>query len=304
VGGAMKNIIISLSVLFLIFGCTITVDVNTHEGTLKVVNNSAFDVNVMIDYESAVVLHPNESVKKDWNLSSGEAIEINLQYWTAGGYEIEVTVNVVSGETTTYEINESEGILQLYNDTADDVWYILNDGNEYTMISMDSDIWSWELLENEQTLVTIDYSGFHVFSDTELETVIGGYATDFYIEADGGAIEIFNNSLNFYITEVYLSPSSSADWGDDDLNGIIDPGESKFWTVVPGYWDIWIVDNWGDNFYNYDNYIPLDQTVSFEYTGFRKEDGTLKNIKQTEYMKYSPIEDRVELKIKPKNKRR
>jgi len=292
----MKKILFLTGLLLLIFGCTITIDVQTNKGNLKVINSTVFDVTIQINNETPLLLHPSETAEKSWDLTSGEVITVDLSYWTTISYQIDAQVVVTSGETTTYQIDESDGTLRIVNDTSSDVWYSIDNGTEQTVLAGNSDSWSWDLLVNEMMFTTVDYSGNHVFSNTETKTIVGGQLITMDVIPDGGAIEILNDSDTFIITQVYLSPSNSSDWGDDDLTGNINPGNSQIWTVVPAYWDIWVVDDWGDNFYSYQNYINLDETSTFSYTGFRKGDRNSENIKQNEYKKFPATEDKVELK--------
>ena len=62
------------------FSCTITVDVNKEEATLRVVNNSSFNVWVKIDNGSEVQLNPNQIAEQSWELVSGETKNVNIEY--------------------------------------------------------------------------------------------------------------------------------------------------------------------------------------------------------------------------------
>jgi hypothetical protein len=169
-----------------------------------------------------------------------------------------------------------DGKLKVYNETLSDVWFTLDDGSQITLDVDEYYSKSWSLASsifgNEEKDVDIAYNGYHVFSGEAGVTVEAGGSKSFKIYADGGAIAIWNNSSAFYIEELYISPSSSSSWGSNLLYYDIDPQEISTWTVTPDYWDIQLVDDWGDVFESYYNWISLDETTIFEYTGFKKAD--------------------------------
>jgi len=128
---------------------------------------------------------------------------------------------------------------------------------------------STSILGDDSRKVLVEYSGLYVFSGSTRVTVTAGETRKFSVYSDGGAIRIYNDSNIFTIEEVYLMPSSESGWGEDDLYGEIGPDEYSTWTVTPGYWDVMVVDDWGDEFYSYSNYIDYDELLSLTYTGFR-----------------------------------
>lgn len=87
------------------------------------------------------------------------------------------------------------------------------------------------------------------------------------IYADAGAIKVWNNSY-YTIASVYLSPSSDCYWGSDELSGYIYSGHTHSWRVSPGYWDIKVVDNYGDSATSYDNYIGVGCVYWFTFYGY------------------------------------
>ncbi len=175
-------------------------------------------------------------------------------------------------------------LLSLTGCKDDGTLVVRNSGNGWLNVRVDGggiyelDPWeyltsSWSLgtsiLGNDSRKVLVEYSGLYVFSGSARVTVTAGETRKFSVYSDGGAIRIYNDSSIFTIEEVYLEPSSNVQWGNDDLDGDIDPGESCTWTVTPGYWDVKVVDDWGDEFFSYNNYIDYDELLSLSYTGFR-----------------------------------
>lgn len=169
------------------------------------------------------------------------------------------------------------GTLRIDNETNNDAWVSIDGGSQVTLQSGYYYTKDWELavsiFGNEEKDVNVSFNGYHLFSGHTIRTVKPGSTTRFNIYADGGGIRINNNSSAFTITHVYISPSSSSTWGDDQLGyDTIGPQSWRSWTVTSGYWDIKVRDNWGDEFTNFNNYIYLDQTTQFNYTGFLRTD--------------------------------
>lgn len=59
---------------------------------------------------------------------------------------------------------------------------------------------------------------------------------------------IGDESVNSDITGIYISPSSSSTWGDNQLNGIIEWGYSATGTYPQDTYDIRIFDEDGDTY--------------------------------------------------------
>ncbi|MFC1887964.1 hypothetical protein ACFLYK_04070, partial [Candidatus Cloacimonadota bacterium] len=120
--------------------------------------------------------------------------------------------------------------------------------------------------------VELFYTGYHVFSNT-IELTIYPYNTqDFEIQANAGAIKLENNSLSD-IVEVYIALEEDAYWGENQLISILEPEESAFWTVDPGWWDISVIDEWGASYDFLHNYISLDDTDIFTFRSSKKNSG-------------------------------
>jgi len=185
-----------------------------------------------------------------------------------------------------------EGVLDIINNSAGTIWFTINSGSERTLDAYNRDSFSWDLstsiFGDEDKDITIDYYGIYTFSNSAEATVKPGKTTKIRINSDGGAIKIWNNSSLFYIEEVYISPSSSSSWGDNLIYGDLGPGEYQIWTVSPGSWDVYLVDDWGDQFVSYDNYISTNEMTVFEYTGFKKTSDAVGE-KKANAAKYSEV---------------
>jgi len=291
----MKRIyLIFIIALLFVTGCDITK--LKEYGTLKVVNNSSFNVWVRIDNGPETTLYPDEYLEQTWELNSDQTIQVYLEYGVGYNHTVTTLVTVIGGFISTYDIFEAEGNLELVNMSSRNVWYEIEGGQQYTLASNETDIWGWDLLEYEQANVEVDYSGYHVFSNAVIESITGGHITRFNIIADGGGIELWNNFLYTDIYQVYLSPSDELYWGDNDLTSILHPGNFVFWTVEPGWWDIKAVDEDGFEYLSYDNYIALDETSIFYVDGWMKsvENNDIKKSKK--FINIGKTEDRIELK--------
>ncbi|MCF7794563.1 MAG: hypothetical protein K9N09_11285 [Candidatus Cloacimonetes bacterium] len=169
-----------------------------------------------------------------------------------------------------------EGILRLLNYSMEEIWYTINGGGTEWLDSGYQVEYGWDLDDSlfgsEDKKVTVQYGGdYWWWYDYEVtKTVKPGKTVDIDIIGDAGEIEIENNSNTFWIEEVYLAPSSDPYWGDDDLIGDIGPGESVIWKVTTGNWDIKVVDDWGDEFVAWDQYVGPEETLVFDYDGFKR----------------------------------
>ena len=192
-----------------------------------------------------------------------------------------------------------EGILKLLNYSMDEIWYEV-EGDFDELASGWEVSYSWDITTSifgdDEKKVTVQYGGGYWFwNDYEVtKTVKPGKTTRIEIIGDAGEIEIENNSSSYYIVEVYLSPSSDPDWGDDDLIGDIWPNNSATWKVTTGYWDIKVVDDYWDVFLSFDNYVGPEETITFDYTGFKKSGSSVAD-KKANAAKYTELtEDKCE----------
>ena len=189
------------------------------------------------------------------------------------------------------------GILRITNWSSQLAWYILG-GNEYWLdggyyIEHEWDL-STSIFGDEEKNVSVQIGGEYIFNEVISRTVKPGSTVKIDIDTNAGEIIIWNDSYSFYITEVYLSPSSDPYWGSNDLSGTIGPGQWVSWYVTPGWWDILVVDDWGDEFYSFDNYISIEYTLWFYYDGF-KSGGDPVQLKLENAAKYTEqTKDRVQ----------
>lgn len=249
-----------------------------------------------VDDGSQTTLNQNEYVEYTWDLDPDETIQVNVEYGIVVGNAISTTFELEAGYTTEYTVVQENGELHLTNNSSREVWYLLDGGDLNTLTANQTDQWTYDMLEYEQTNTQIDYSGYHVFTNTSIETITGGSITNFVIEPDGGGIEFHNDMLFTNITEVYLSPSEDPTWGENDLDGILYPGEFTFWTVSPGSWDILAIDEYGVEYTTFDNIITLDETSVFYVEGWDKTGKSYNNMKNRKTFPDFKTEDRVELK--------
>lgn len=270
------------------------------DGTLKITNETLNQIWFTINDGAEEILNSGNSYSKSWELSTSifgnEEKDVTIDYGFDGVLSHSVTKTVEAGSTTKFVIESEDGTLLINNLTSREVWFTINDGAEVTLDIGESYSKSWELLEDDIINVDVAYEGFHVFYDEVEETVEAGNTTTLHIYADGGAIEIWNNSLTFYIEEVYISPSVDPFWGDNLITVPIGPGESVTWTVTEGDWDVQVVDDYGDVFESLWNYIALDETVIFEYTGFKRVDKPAGGMKTEIYTSTSKEESKIERK--------
>jgi hypothetical protein len=192
-----------------------------------------------------------------------------------------------------------DGTLRITNYSNYDVWFDLGGGSQTTLtffgqVYEKDYTLSTSIFGDEDKRITVNYGGEFVFSNSVSKTIKPGSTARVDIFSDAGEIIIWNDSYGFYIEEVYLSLSNDTTWGTNDLSGYIGPNEYVSWLVTPGWWDLLIIDDWGDEFYSFDNYISLEETVVFYYDGF-KSGGDSVQLKIENAKKYTEItEDRVQ----------
>lgn len=195
-----------------------------------------------------------------------------------------------------------EGTLRVLSYSMDEVWFEVDNGDVYYLYTNEYYDFTWDLstslFGDEEKDVTVTYGGGYWFwYDYEVKkTVKPGSTAKVEIIGDAGEIAIWNNSNNFYVEEVYLSPSSDTTWGEDDLVGYIGPGETVTWKVSSGYWDIKLVDDYGDEFVSLDNYINPETTTTFEYTGFKKSSNSASQKKENSKKYKTKTEDLCEMR--------
>ena len=146
--------------------------------------------------------------------------------------------------------------------------YTLLDALEYVQYTFE------DIEEDDYVTANVNYSGRFVFEEDYTVQIDADedYAID--VSPNCGEIIVQNLSNAFTITEVYISPSSDDEWGDDDLSGTIGAGNQVTWKAEAGLWDIKLVDNWGDEFVAYDNYLSVEGSITYQYDGFRKNKAT------------------------------
>lgn len=192
-----------------------------------------------------------------------------------------------------------DGTLRITNNSNYSAWFQLGS------VGLTNNLSSGQVYEKDYTLstsifgdedkkVTVYFGGDFVFTDQESKTIKPGSTSKVNIYSDAGEIVIWNDSYGFYIEEVFLSPSDDIDWGTNDLIGDIGPDEYVSWLVTPGWWDILVIDDWGDEFYSFDNYISVEETLVLYYDGFRSG-GDPVHLKIENAKKYTEItKDRVQ----------
>ena len=161
-----------------------------------------------------------------------------------------------------------EGFLKIISNSSGDVWYELDNGSTKWLYPGESDLYSWDLssslFEEENKEITVTYGGGEWFWYESYEvdkTIKPGNTSNVEIIGDCGEIEIVNNTNSTSIWYVYISPSSSSDWGNDLLGTlIIYSGYYMSWIATAGYWDIKFVDENG-----YD-YTFMNELISPEVT--------------------------------------
>ena len=188
-------------------------------------------------------------------------------------------------------------ILKIMNNTDyDDVWYSIKneivyiDAGNFTEIEYEL---STSIFGAEEKKISLVYGGKFVVTQELNISLTPGKTKEIEILTNAGEIIVLNYSYSFYIKEVYISPHSDDEWGDNDLSGVIGPGQSVSWYVTPGSWDIKIVDDW-DIELDFFADVELEETIVFTYYG-SKSTGDSNELKIANAQKTTQsIEDRVQ----------
>ena len=77
-----------------------------------------------------------------------------------------------------------------------------------------------------------------------------------------------NGLGNWDIHRVYFSPTSSSDWGEDQLRSdqILNPGEYETWTISADSWDFRAIDEDGDTYRRLNVCVSEGMTVEWTVT--------------------------------------
>jgi len=173
--------------------------------------------------------------------------------------------------TSNVQIDNPYGCLDIesFSQTSD-MWVTIDNGSSEIIPAL-GDLTKFYDPTGISIDKSINYNGYTVFAGQTAITVIEDNYTRLDIYPDAGCIRINNTSASFYITEVYISPSSEPTWGANDLMNAIEPGYFFAWTVSPDTsWDVKVVDNYDDVFTIMGNYIEVDDVIIYDYDGFRE----------------------------------
>jgi hypothetical protein len=217
-------------------------------------------------YSEHIIL-PDQTYSQTWEtddevfvLNNGQVL---LRYHNGDGIEETAIVQLTASFTSYYTISSNNSVLVIRNETSSAAWYSINSGDPGYLDSGEIDGISFGDL-NFATQIDLFYTGYHVFSNNIELTIYPFNTQDFEINADAGAIRLDNNSLSD-IVEVYIAPEDDVYWGNNVLASILEPEESAYWTVEPGWWDIRVIDEWGAHYDFLNNYISLDNTDIFTF---------------------------------------
>ncbi len=86
------------------------------------------------------------------------------------------------------------------------------------------------------------------------------------VPAFAGRLQINNNTGGYAIHYVYISPTSSDDWGDDWLGSseLINSGSSRTFNVTNGTYDVRLIDEDGDDYIVWN--MAITGTVTWNVT--------------------------------------
>lgn len=156
-----------------------------------------------------------------------------------------------------------DGELRIRNRTAAKLYLSVDNAPAESLVA-----WSnWSKFYSVDRSVVISYNGDYVFDNSITRDVRSGLVSTVDIQPDAGAIHLTNDQ-NITISEMYISPTGNPDWGDDELTGELNLGQSTLWTATAGNWDIRIVDTNHITHYLYNQVVTLNQTLELLVSDF------------------------------------
>lgn len=217
------------------------------------------------------IVEPGESQSIKWEsdhpLFTVHNGNLELKYWTDDDEIQTVHISIQLYATTYYHISETGTQLIVHNESNAPLWFSVFGHTEMIRVEGRQQYYLYLNLSSVVETITVEYTGYHIFSDTVDLTMTAGDNEDLYLYADAGAIRLVNNTLR-EINYVYITPSDAVGWGENQLIFPMYPDDEEIWSVTEGFWDIKAVDNTGQELYIYDRYVIIDQTNTINLTEF------------------------------------
>ena len=169
---------------------------------------------------------------------------------------IEKSLTVTPSETTA---GANTSIFMVTNDSSEMICYVYispSNWDDWGDDRLDSDevinagrSRAWDLSPGNYDVLLLDCSGdtLEDARNIELEEMVNfTYPNDkpgLFDRASAGELTVVNESVAT-ICFVYISPTTSDDWGDDQLNiwETISPGEDRTWAFEPDLYDMLLED--------------------------------------------------------------
>jgi len=275
----MKKLILLIGIISLILiACTPTEITNPSlERAILVLNNNHNEslfyrisdggVNDEVEYS----LSANSSITMYWGINHDVFIEddgyIQITYYLSNGEGGVIDHQLIVGVQASYSFGDVDEDVDLIiqNNSSADVTILAIDGFSQPFdIGPNSNLgFNYDISHDLE--IEIEYTGDHVFTGYD-SIVLSPFVTiEYEIEADAGALKIYNSNPITEIEEIYIAPSSSSSWGPNQLDFNLSPGGWGLWTVDEGLWDIWIVDEYGGETEYAGTYVNLDETSVVNY---------------------------------------
>ena len=158
---------------------------------------------------------------------------------------------------------DEDGELRIRNRTNASVEVAINNGQPMEIVAGSG----WSRYYTESTTVTVNYSGNYVLPDSETRTVSPGLPTTVNINATAGMMSITNDSQHT-ISELYISPRTQTDFGENLITESLLPEAISSWTLTDTAWDVKIVISDGTMLYKMNQPIALNETLELKVSTF------------------------------------
>ena len=146
----MIKISLFLAILIISSGCDLILKNEETKGYLRIENITPFEVDLIIDNESEIILQPDEEIERNWVIPDNVIKIIPVEFRFSSLDFISVNLSVTGNTTTTFRIDEKDGYLKIRNITSREIWFQIENKDEIILASGDSRSFFRDLAEGEQ----------------------------------------------------------------------------------------------------------------------------------------------------------
>lgn len=290
-GNKMRSYLIPLLIAFLLLiGCS-------GEGYIEVSNNTPTAIMVSVNNLADEIILTGDT-SQTYTISVMKGVVNNIPIEASGEWvgNYSETVSLTDGETVVHHINSQLANITVTNLSADSAACVIE--NYDAMFFSGDDSLSGKFAVDGS--VVVEHTGRYMFFASETMTWLPSFSYRYELVPDACEIQLNNLHTNRVIYYVYLSQSTSENWGDDQLgDDVIEPGFGYVWKSDGDVlWDVKVEasDPHTDSamyvyeYYDVDPGCPSDLTWIYEFptiftpvvaSASSKTDGPTNNVMKT-----------------------